>query len=115
MARARWRRSRGDTAAALDLQSPGPIGKVLAWLDHNVEPELPLGDWPRHFLRQGDTAEINVIGKLTGREETVGRFLVTAANSKHFKISDGRSFDQAEGWPLLSGKKSRVRARRARS
>ena len=94
-----------------------PIGSLLerffAWLDYT--PQSALGDpqWKPRQVRAGDTVEIATGTRLEG-ERVLDRATVVAAISSLFKLADGRVFDQ-RGWPLFSGAKSPVRARREAS
>jgi hypothetical protein len=82
-------------------------------LDH--VPQAPPDDprWKHWHVRAGDTVEV-VVTRRGLAPDVLGEFSVAAADPDHFKLRDGRCFDQ-RGWLMTSNKKSPLRARKIRS
>jgi hypothetical protein len=96
-----------------DIADPWqPIGSVLERLFQALD-FTPTADdddprWKRWHARPGDLVEIR-----GANGDSVGRIFVTAASPRYFKLEDRRVFAQ-QGWPLVSGRKSPIRARKVR-
>jgi hypothetical protein len=89
-----------------------PVGSVLERLFQSFD-FVPTADdddprWKRWHCRPGDLAEV-----CGANGDSIGRLFVTAASPLHFKLEDRRVFAQ-QGWPIVSGKKSPIRARKVR-
>jgi hypothetical protein len=90
-----------------------PVGSVLERLFQSfdfvptAEPDDPR--WKRWHARPGDLVEV-----CGAKGDVIGRWPVTHASPDHFKLTDCRVFAQ-QGWPLVNGKRSRIRARKVRS
>jgi hypothetical protein len=86
----------------------GPLARFFAWLAYEPAPTPGDPPWPRDAIRPGDVVEIATA------HDVIGRCRVIAASARHFKLRDGRSFDQAHRWPLFRGARATVRARKVR-
>ena len=89
-----------------------PVGSVLERLFQSFD-FVPTADaddpsWKRWHVRPGDLVEV------CGAFEPIGRYFVTASSPLYFKIEDRRCFAQ-RGWPIVSGKRSRIRARKVKT
>jgi len=103
-----WRRSPPPRDGHAAWQ---PVGSVLERLFQSLDftPSADFDDphWRPWHVRAGDLVEVH------GACEAIGRWFSIAASPLVFKIEDKRCFAQA-GWPLVTGKKSPIRARKAK-
>jgi hypothetical protein len=84
-----------------------PVGSVLEQLFQMLDfvPTAGTEDprWRPWHCRPGDLVEV------CGASGVIGRYFVTHACPRYLKIEGGRCFAQ-HGWPIVSGKKSPIRA-----
>ena len=89
-----------------------PFGSVLERLFQSLDftPSADFDDprWRPWHVRAGDLVEVN------GACEAIGRWFAIAASPLFFKIEDRRCFAQA-GWPIVTGKRSPIRARKVKA
>jgi hypothetical protein len=89
-----------------------PLKAFWAMLDFvpSAEPDDPR--WRHWHVRPGDAVEIATMRRGLA-PDILGEFHVIAADPEHFKLRDGRVFDQ-RGWLMTSNKKSSLRARKVK-
>jgi hypothetical protein len=89
-----------------------PVGTVLerAFQALDFTPTADADDpaWKHWHARPGDLVEI-----LDARREVLSRHFVRSASPAYLKLDDRRVFEQ-RGWPVVSGRKSPIRWRKAR-
>ena len=89
----------------------GPMARLRDLLDYWPQPQDGDPKWKPWYAREGDLVEIYSENRRTHTSTLLARHHVVSASSRHFRIDDGRVFDQ-RGWGLLARPKSPIRARK---